>query len=246
MKNYKFTIITPVKNDKKNIERTVKSLSNQTYRKYEHLVVDGNSTDGTLEILKKYKKKIKLISRRDKNLWDAVNRGIKMSKGDIIGVLNSKDIFYPNALKTINEYFNNNSIDFLFGAVKKKKIYYKFEPEKIFYRFNIYPSHSCSFFIKSSAQKKIGYYNVNYEYCADYDMFYKMIVKKNMKGISTKKKDVIGKFDLKGISSRVPFYKHYFYEMKIRLDNGQNLFYLIILYIVKILNKLRNKLLFFR
>ena len=104
MKHYKFTIITPVKNDKKNIERTVKSLFNQTYKKYEHLVVDGNSTDGTLEILRKYKKKIKLISRKDKNLWDAINRGIKISKGDIIGVLNSKDIFYSNALKTINEY----------------------------------------------------------------------------------------------------------------------------------------------
>ena len=121
MKNYKITIITPVKNDKKNIEKTIRSLSNQTYKKYEHIIVDGNSTDGTLEILKKYKKKIKLISRKDKNLWDALNAGIKISKGDIIGVLNSKDIFYPNALKTINKYFNNHSIDFLFGAVKKKK-----------------------------------------------------------------------------------------------------------------------------
>ena len=101
-----------------------------------------------------------------------------MSKGEIISGLNSKDIHYPNALNTINKYFNNNSIDFLFGAVKKKKINYKFEPDKIFYRFNIYPSHSCSFFIKSSAQKKLGYYNTQYEYCADYDMFYKMIVKK--------------------------------------------------------------------
>ena len=68
-----------------------------------------------------------------------------------------------------------------------------------------------------------------------------MIVEKKMKGISTKKNEVIGKFDLNGISSRVPFYKQYYYEMKIRLANGQNLFYLLILYIVKIINKLKNK-----
>ena len=132
MKNYKITIITPVKNDKKNIEKTIRSLSNQTYKKYEHIIVDGNSTDGTLEILKKYKKKIKLISRKDKNLWDALNAGIKISKGDIIGVLNSKDIFYPNALKTINKYFNNHSIDFLFGAVKKKKLIINSNQKKYF------------------------------------------------------------------------------------------------------------------
>ena len=241
MINNKITIITPVKNDFKNIEKTIKSVINQIYKKYEHIVVDGKSTDGTLKILKKYRNKIRFISKKDKNLWEALNRGIKMSKGDIIGILNTKDIFYPKTFKIVNNYFSNKNIDFLFGAVKKKKIYYKFEPKKISYRFNIYPSHSCSFFIKSKIQKKVGFYNTKYDYCSDYDFFYRLIVKNKMHGIPTKKRDVIGKFDLNGISTKVPFYKFYFYEMRVRFDNGQNIIFLFFLYLIKLLNKFRNK-----
>ena len=241
MKKYKITIITVVKNDEKNIEKTIRSVLSQRYNNIQYIVIDGNSTDKTLDIVKKFKNKIQIISRKDKNLWEAINLGLRKSKGEIIGILNSKDIFYKHALKTVNYYFRKHKIEFLFGAVKKDRIYYKFEPEKIFYRFNIYTSHSCGFFIRTKAQKKLGYYNTDYDYCSDYDLFYRMIVEKKMKGISTKKNEVIGKFDLNGVSSRVPFYKQYYYEMKIRLANGQNLFYLLILYIVKIINKLKNK-----
>lgn len=177
MIKYKISIITVVKNDEKNIEKTIKSVLNQTYKNYEHIVVDGKSNDKTFEIVKKYKK-VKLISKKDKNLWDALNTGIKNSKGEIIGILNSNDFFYKNALKIVNKYFNKNNIDFLFGTVKKDRLFWKFEPKKIYYRFNIYPSHSIGFFIKSEKQKKLGFYNINYNICSDYDLFYRMIVKK--------------------------------------------------------------------
>ena len=237
MKKYKITIITVVKNDEKNIEKTIRSVLSQRYNNIQYIVIDGNSTDKTLDIVKKFKNKIQIISRKDKNLWEAINLGLRKSKGEIIGILNSKDIFYKNALKTVNYYFRKHKIEFLFGAVKKDRIYYKFEPEKIFYRFNIYTSHSCGFFIRTKAQKKLGYYNTDYDYCSDYDLFYRMIVEKKMKGISTKKNEVIGKFDLNGISSRVPFYKQYYYEMKIRLDNGQNK---IVVFTIFFLRLLRN------
>ena len=94
MKKKKITIITPVKNDEKNIEKTIKSVLNQSYRKFEYIVVDGNSTDSTLEIIKKFKGKIRFFSIKDKNLWDAINFGIKKSSGEIIGILNSNDIFF--------------------------------------------------------------------------------------------------------------------------------------------------------
>ena len=242
MTNYKITIITPVKNDHKNIEKTIKSIIKQTYKNYEHIVIDGKSTDDTLKILKKYKKKIKIISKKDVNLWQAINRGINKSKGDIIGVLNSKDILYPKALENVNNYFNKFNIDYLFGAVKKKKIFYKFEPEKINYRLNIYPSHSCSFFIKRKAQKEIGLYKIKYDYCSDYDLFYRLFNNKKLRGINSKKNEVFGKFDLNGISSKIPFYKFYFIEMRIRFDNGQNFFYLFFLFLTKIANKFLNEM----
>ena len=236
----KITIITPVKNDEKNIEKTIKSMLNQSYKNFEYIVVDGNSKDSTLEIIKKFKGKIKFFSQKDKNLWDAINFGIKKSSGEIIGILNSNDVFFKNALSLVNNYFDKFNIDYLFGAVKKNRVFYKFEPEKLNYRLNIYPSHSCSFFIKKEIQKKIGFYNIKYNFCADYDLFYKLFKNKNFRGMSTKKNEVVGKFNMEGISSKVPFYKFYFYEMKIRYNNGQNLIYLVFLYPIKILNKIRN------
>lgn len=240
MKKNKITIITPVKNDEKNIEKTIRSVLDQSYKKIEYIVVDGQSNDTTLKIIKKFKKKIKYFSIKDENLWDAINFGIKKSSGEIIGILNSNDIFYKNALSIANRYFNDFNLDYLFGAVKKDRVLYKFEPDKLKYRLNIYPSHSCSFFIKKKVHKIIGLYNTKYHYCSDYDLFYKLFKNKKLKGMNTKKKEVFGKFNMFGISSKVPFYKSYYYEMKIRYDNGQNLIYLIFLYPIKILNKIRN------
>ena len=242
MKNFKISIITVVKNDEKNIEKTIQSVLNQSYKNYEHIVVDGKSIDKTVEIVKKFKK-VKLISKKDKNLWDALNTGIKNAKGEIIGVLNSKDIYYKNTLKIVNKYFNKNKIDFLFGAVQKNRLFYKFEPEKINYRLNIYPAHSVGFFIKSNKQKKLGLYNINYNICSDYDLFYRMIVKHKMIGINTKKTEIFGKFDTNGLSSKVNVFKFYYQEIKIRYKNGQNLSFLAILFLIKILNLLRNKIL---
>ena len=240
MKNRKITIITPVKNDEKNIEKTIRSVLNQNYKNFEYIVVDGNSNDSTLEIIKKFRGKVRFFSKKDKNLWDAINFGITKSSGEIIGTLNSNDFFAKNALTIVNKYFEKFDIDYLFGAVKKNKVFYKFEPEKLHYRLNIYPSHSCSFFIKKKVQKKIGLYNIKYNFCSDYDLFYKLFKNKKFKGMNTKKNEIIGKFNMEGISSKVPFYKFYFYEMKIRYDNGQNLIYLFFLYLIKILNKIRN------
>ena len=240
MKKNKITIITPVKNDEKNIEKTIRSVLDQSYKNFEYIVVDGKSNDGTLKIIKKFRNKLKYFSKKDKNLWDAINYGIKKSSGEVICILNSNDFFYKNTLKVANRYFNDFKLDYLFGAIQKDRVFYKFEPEKLSYRLNIYPSHSCSFFIKKKLHKIIGLYNTNYDYCSDYDCFYRLFKNKRFKGMSTKKNDVFGKFNMHGMSSKLPFYKFYYYEMKIRYNNGQNLIYLIFLYLIKILNKIRN------
>ena len=234
------SIITIVKNDEKKINKTIKSVLNQKFKDFEYIIIDGKSTDRTLEIVNKYKKKInKIVSRKDKNLWDAMNTGIKLSKGKIIGIINSGDIYYPKTLKYVSNYFERfKNLDYLFGPVKKDRILFRFEPEKIFYRMNIYPSHSGGFFIKSNAQKQVGYYDKTLKFGADHDLFYKIIVKYKLNGMIAKKSEVFARFDLGGISSKINFCKTYFYEMKIRYKNGQNIIYLIILYLLKIINKI--------
>ena len=159
-----FSIITPVLNGEKYIKKNLDSLKNQTFRNYEHIIVDGQSTDNTLQIIKKNQNKNNiLIIKKDRNLWEAINSGIKISKGEVIAVLNSDDYFYKNALKIIFNYFTKNkSLSYIFGSVKKNnRILYKLEKHKIYYKFNVYPSHSVIFFVKKKIHKKMGFYNSN-------------------------------------------------------------------------------------
>ena len=238
-----FSIITTVLNNEKFIKKNILSVKNQTYKNYEHIIVDGGSKDKTLEILKKNRtKKNIIISKKDKNLWEGINNGIKASKGKIICILNSDDFFYPNALKTINKYFKkDNKLGYIFGAVKKnKRILYRLEKEKIFYKFNVYPSHSVSFFIKKSIQNKIGLYDEKLDFCSDYDFFYKLFNAKSIVGTNTKKNEIIGFFRSGGISENISQLKKTFIEFKIRFKNKQNIIVLIILFILTILNLIKN------
>ena len=182
MKKNKISIITVTKNSEKFLEKNILSVSNQKYRNYEHIIIDGKSTDKTIEIIKRHKKKIKkFISEKDKNLYEAMNKGIKLATGDIIGILNSDDIYFRNTLEIVNNYFSKNSkLDFLFGSVYKHKLLHGYYPKKISWTFGFYSTHSVGFFIRKKSHKKVGFYNTKYKYSSDYDLFYRMIVKKKM------------------------------------------------------------------
>ena len=130
----KISIITVVLNNDRQIKRCIKSVINQNYpkKKIEYIIIDGGSTDTTVSIIKKFQNKLAYWhSKRDMGLYDAMNKGIKKSSGDIIGILNSDDYYNKNALKVVSRYFLKNKIDFLFGSVKKKRIYHNFFPHKI-------------------------------------------------------------------------------------------------------------------
>ena len=154
------SIITVVLNNKKFLQQSINSVLNQSYKNYELIIIDGKSTDGTLEILKKNNSKIDFwISAKDRGIYDAMNKGIKKSHGSIISMLNSDDIYYKNTLKIATNYFNQHqNIDFLFGSVIKYKLLYGYRPWKIHWSFGFYSTHSIGFFIRKKAQKKVGYY----------------------------------------------------------------------------------------
>ena len=118
-----FSIITVSLNQPK-IINNLNSLKKQTYKNFEHIVIDGGSTDRTLDIIKRNSKDISFWqSKKDKGIYDAINIGIKKSKGEIIGILNADDIYYKNALKIVKKYFENERIDFLFGTVRKERVW---------------------------------------------------------------------------------------------------------------------------
>jgi glycosyltransferase involved in cell wall biosynthesis len=178
-----FSIITVVYNNEKFLEETIVSVLNQKFKNFEYIIIDGGSTDRTLEIIKKYDNQIDYwISEQDKGIYDAFNKGMSLSRGEFIGIINSDDIYMPNALEIISKYIkksNKNKIDFIFGSVKKHwGILHGYKPEKISYSWGFYSSHSTGFFLRRTSAKIIGLYDLRYKYHADYDYFYRMIVKK--------------------------------------------------------------------
>jgi len=240
--NYKISIITVTKNSENFLEECILSLDKQSYRNYEHIIIDGCSTDNTINLIKKYKDKIAYwISEKDEGLYDAMNKGIKKCSGDIIGILNSDDIYYPQALKIVNEYFNlNKELDFLFGSVNKYKLLHGYKPKKIKWSFGFYTSHSVGFFIKRKSQLKVGLYNLKYKYSSDYDLFYRMIVHFKLKGMATKKEEILGKFRSGGISSRLSYIKYLKENTKIRIDNGQNIIFVYLIFLARFLRNFRK------
>ena len=126
LKNKKpyFSIITVVLNGEKYLSRAIKSVANQNFKNFEHIIIDGGSNDKTIKIIKRNKRSISFWSSgKDKNMWDAINKGIKVSKGKVIGILNSDDYYSKNGLSICYKYFKKyQNIDFIFGAVKKNKI----------------------------------------------------------------------------------------------------------------------------
>lgn len=242
MKNFKITIITVTKNSERHLKKNIESVLSQRYKNYEHIIVDGNSSDNTVKIIKSYNKKIRYIrNRNDKGLYHAMNVGIDNSKGDIIGILNSDDIYFKNTLNIVNKYFNKyKDLDFLFGSVYKHKLLYGFNPWKINFSFGFYSTHSVGFFIKKKAQKKIGLYNLNYKYSADYDLFLRMIKKYKLKGMGTAKNEIFGKFRRGGLSSNIRFIDYLRECNKIRLRNGQNLLLVYLIYLIRCIKGIKK------
>ena len=242
MKKNKISIITVTKNSEKYLEKNILSVDKQNYKNYEHIIIDGKSTDRTIDVVKKHTNKIKyFISEKDKGLYDAMNKGIKKSTGDIIGILNSDDIYYKKTLTIVNDYFNKyKNLDFLFGSVYKHKLLYGYEPNKIKWSFGFYSTHSIGFFIKKEAHKKVGFYNTKYKYSSDYDLFYRLIVKKKMNGMATKKNEIFGKFRTGGLSSKQRYIDFLKECNQIRLDNGQNFFIVYLIFLARFFRNIKK------
>lgn len=180
----KITIITVCYNSEKNgkhIEDTLKSVLKQTYKNYEYLIIDGKSTDNTLDIVHKYEKKfqgkMRVISEKDKGIYDAMNKGIKLATGDIIGIINSDDVLIDKDVfkRIIENYTPETDIlyaDLLYCDNSLKKIIrnYQSGPIKSLDWCGAHPT----MYIRKKVFKKSGSYNLKYKTAADYDLMVRL------------------------------------------------------------------------
>lgn len=172
----KVTIITPSFNQGKYIEKTINSVLSQNILDLEYIVMDGGSTDETIDILHKYSDKIIWKSEKDRGQTDAVNKGIRKSTGDIIGWLNSDDIYYPNAINKVLDVFSKNpQINVVYGNAyhidKEDKVIEEYYTEDFDYERLKEVCFICqpSLFFRKQVIEKYGYLDDSLQFCMDYD-----------------------------------------------------------------------------
>ena len=185
----KVSIVTATYNSARTLGDTMKSVLKQTYSDIEYIVVDGLSSDGTQDIIRQHETKfggrLKWISEKDSGIYDAMNKGIRMATGDIVGILNSDDYFTSDdVIERMVASFENQNIDAVYGDIhfihdgEPDKIvrYYSSKPFRPFWlRFGFMPAHP-SFYCRRRVYEKAGLYKTDYAIGSDYEMMVRLFM----------------------------------------------------------------------
>ena len=170
------TVVTVVRNGEKTLEETILSVINQTYKNIEYIIIDGTSTDGTLDIIKKYEDKIDYwISEPDKGIYDAMNKGIDLAKGDYIALLNSDDWYELDTCEIVVGKINSIRADIYHGMARviderNNKIIFVYGYDIYAISQNMIPHPTC--FVSRDIYLKFKY-DINYKSASDYDFMIK-------------------------------------------------------------------------
>ncbi len=180
------SIITVVYNNEATIAQAIRSVIEQTYPQIEYIIIDGKSTDGTVATIEPFVGKgvDKFVSESDNGLYDAMNKGIGMATGDIIGILNSDDIYeHREVIEHVVNAFETHDTDSVFGDlvlvdpnnIQKIVRYYRSNRFKVTdFRRGMMPPHA-TFFVKTEHYRKLGLFNTNYKISADFDLMLRFL-----------------------------------------------------------------------
>ena len=179
----KISIITVCYNAEDTIGDTIQSVLSQDYKDVEYIIVDGKSTDRTLEIIQSIKSRIKLISEKDRGIYDAMNKGINIASGDVIGILNADDVYKNSQVLTaVMDAFKAN-VSIVYGDIEYvkyndlSKVVRKWKAG-VFrsgkFKWGWMPPHP-GFFVKKSCYESFGLFNLNLSTSADYELMLRML-----------------------------------------------------------------------
>ncbi len=181
----KISIITAVLNGGTTIGDTVRSVLNQTYKNFEHIIIDGGSTDETVEVIKRYTDGIaKIISEPDHGIYDALNKGLRVSSGDVVGVLNGDDLYaHDRVLHLVADVFENRGVDSCYGDLQyidrndTNRVIRHWKSSEYRhgkFRWGWMPPHP-TFFVKREIYEKFGYFDTNFRIAADYELMLRFL-----------------------------------------------------------------------
>lgn len=208
--NIKVTVITVCYNSERTINQTLNSVANQVYDKIEHLIIDGKSSDQTINIVKKYSHIKKIISEFDNGIYHAMNKGLKIATGDIVGFLNSDDFYANNHVisKIVSVFMNNGDIDACYSDLDyidqrdNKKIIRHWRSSKFvkgLFAKGWCPPHP-TFFARRLLYESYGYFNLKYCIAADVELMMRFIEKYKIKSVYIP--EVLIKMRTGGITNR--------------------------------------------
>lgn len=184
----KISIITATFNSSATVADTLKSVKEQNYPDIEHVVIDGLSTDNTLEIVRNFPHVTKIISEKDNGIYDAMNKGIANAAGDVIGILNSDDVYANNSIiSKVMKAFDDPAIDTVYGDLQyvkqddlSKVVRHwragNFSKRKFF--FGWMPPHP-TFFVRRKVYENAGLFNLSLKSAADYELMLRVLLKNN-------------------------------------------------------------------
>ena len=184
------TIITVVFNGAETLKDTIESVMIQSYENIEHIIVDGGSSDGTIDILRQYDHVIDYwLSEKDDGIYDAMNKGLALSSGEYVGMLNADDIFSrENVVQDIVDKLCTTKVDAIFSClniVDKNNLenilrkYRVAELDSSLLRIGIMPAHP-TFYCKKTCYEEAGFYKTNYKIAADFEMLVRLLVKQKI------------------------------------------------------------------
>jgi glycosyltransferase involved in cell wall biosynthesis len=182
----KVSIITVVYNNRAFVQEAIRSVLSQTYKNVEYIVIDGGSTDGTVECIKEHAAGITyFISEKDKGIYDAMNKGIRLATGEIVGILNSDDVYaHDRVLEMVVDVMKNAEIDACYGDLvyvnkdmsRAVRLWRSCSYRKGLFSRGWTPPHPA-FFVRRPVYEKYGVFDLNYVLAADFELLFRFLEK---------------------------------------------------------------------